>query len=280
MSSGASPPITGAAADVYRRVFELAPVASALVRPDGRILHANLALVSLAGYPEQELLALPLDELVPPGEDEQVRDDLETVRCERRLIRPGAEPLWVAVYISTIADGRDAPLQIVQIENIADRKRTERKLRRLADHDALTWLLNRRAFIEGLHVELTRMRSVGEAGALFVLDLDNFKQVNDTAGHPAGDSVLQTTADVLRRRLRSTDVIGRLGGDEFAALVLAVSPEQAQDIADDLTAMLWELAVEASIGVALIEPGADESEAELLAKADRAMYATKSARRR
>ena len=82
----------------------------------------------------------------------------------------------------------------------------------------------------GLCRELRRMDRNGEYGALVLLDLDNFKTVNDTAGHLAGDQVLGATADVLRGRLRATDVIGRLGGDEFAALVLDVTTRQASEI--------------------------------------------------
>ena len=151
---------------------------------------------------------------------------------------------------------------MLQIEDIGDRKQTERELRRLADHDSLTGLLNRRGFMEGLRRELRRMERKDEYGALLLLDLDNFKLVNDTAGHLAGDQVLRTTAEVLRRRLRATDVIGRLGGDEFAALVLNVTPRQASEIAAETTETLRALTVTAgdqtievaaSIGVVAID---------------------------
>ena len=134
---------------------------------------------------------------------------------------------------------------MLQVEDIGDRKQTERELRRLADHDSLTGLLNRRGFMDGLRRELRRMERKGEYGALLLLDLDNFKLVNDTAGHLAGDQVLRTTADVLRRRLRATDVIGRLGGDEFAALVLNVTPRQASEIAAETTETLRAMTVTA-----------------------------------
>src|SRR5581483_9052415 len=118
---------------------------------------------------------------------------------------------------------------VVQVEDISERKRAERELRRLADQDALTGLLNRRGFLDGVQRELRRMQRAEERGALLSLDLDNFKQVNDSAGHAAGDRVLRATADVLRQRLRATDVVGRLGGDEFAALLLDVDEPQARE---------------------------------------------------
>jgi diguanylate cyclase (GGDEF)-like protein len=112
--------------------------------------------------------------------------------------------------------------------------------------------------------------------------------VNDTAGHLAGDQVLRTTAEVLRRRLRATDVIGRLGGDEFAALVLNVTPRQANEIAAETAETLRAMTVtagdvtidvDASIGVIAIDELHNVSEEELLAAADRAMYRVKSNRR-
>jgi diguanylate cyclase (GGDEF)-like protein len=177
---------------------------------------------------------------------------------------------------------------VVQVEDIGDRKQTERELRRLADHDSLTGLLNRRGFMEGMRRELRRMERKGEYGALLLLDLDNFKIVNDTAGHLAGDQVLRSTADVLRRRLRATDVIGRLGGDEFAVLILNVTPRQAKEIAAEITETLRSMkvtagdvviGVAASIGVVPIDELHDENEEDLLAAADRAMYRVKSLRR-
>src|SRR5262249_39255595 len=111
------------------------------------------------------------------------------------------------------------------------------------------------------------------------LDLDNFKAVNDTAGHPAGDTMLRETADVLRRRLRSTDLIGRLGGDEVALLLLEVTAPPAHHNSPHITQMLAPRKIGASIGIAAFDAQTSEDEEELLARADRAMYATKSTRR-
>ena len=265
--------------DLFRRAFVESPVAAALVAPDGRFVEVNRGLTSLLGYPEYELLELTFADLTPPGENAIRLDELARTQQERCILRADGEPVWVAITAGTIEDSDGRPrLFVAQMENIADRKRSERKLRRLADHDALTWLLNRRCFLEGFDAELQRLRSSGEAGALLLLDLDNFKHVNDTAGHPAGDAVLRSTADVLRRRLRSTDVIGRLGGDEFAAVLLNVTPAQADEIARELTSMLHDLEIEASIGVVGFDADSTEDEDELLAKADTPMYAVKSAR--
>ena len=267
--------------DVFRAAFREGPVAAALAAPDGRFVEVNRGLHWLLGYSEEELLSLTFADLTPPGEEPVQVDQLQREQQERCILRADGDPVWVAISAGTITDDAGVVrFYMVQMENIADRKRSERKLRRLADHDALTWLLNRRCFLEGLNSELLRQRSTGSAGALLLLDLDHFKEINDSAGHAAGDDVLCATADVLRRRLRSTDVIGRLGGDEFAAVLLEVTPAQAHDIADDLTEMLAEAKIEASIGVVTFDAASAEDEEELLARADRAMYAIKSQRQR
>ena len=273
----------------FRVAFENAPIGMALVTPDGSWLHVNAALCRLLGYSKDELMKLSLVDLTVPGDATIEVDEHDEPRHERRCLRADGTPLWVAVSTTLVRRDDSAPLYYVfQIEDIGDRKQTERELRRLADHDALTGLLNRRGFMDGLRRELRRMERKDEYGALLLLDLDNFKLVNDTAGHLAGDQVLRTTAEVLRRRLRATDVIGRLGGDEFAALVLNVTPRQASEIAEETTETLRamtvtagdvRIAIAASIGVVAIDDLRGASEEELLAAADRAMYRVKSLRR-
>jgi diguanylate cyclase (GGDEF)-like protein/PAS domain S-box-containing protein len=273
----------------FTLAFEHAPIATGLLNADGDWLHVNSAFCELVGYPEAELLTLNLADLLIPGDGALSVDETGHSRGECRYRRADGIALWVSVS-SRVVRGHDGEtlFTIVQAEDIGDRKQTERELRQLADHDALTGLLNRRGFMDGLHRELRRMDRRGEYGALLVLDLDNFKLVNDTAGHMAGDQVLRTTAQVLRRRLRATDVVGRLGGDEFAALVLNVTAHQAREIAKETTDSLRALtvtagdqsiSVDASIGVVAIDGMRTETEDELLAAADRAMYRAKSQRR-
>jgi diguanylate cyclase (GGDEF)-like protein/PAS domain S-box-containing protein len=284
----AAPEVGDPVGDRFRLAFANAPAGLGLLKPDGSWLEVNRALCRLLGYPRDELLTIPLVELTVPGDAIVRVDEADEMRSETRYLRADGTVIWVAASTSLARDrGGEALFYVVQIEDIGDRKQTERELRQLADHDSLTGLLNRRGFMDGLRRELRRMERRGEYGALLLLDLDNFKTVNDTAGHPVGDQVLRTTADVLRRRLRATDVIGRLGGDEFAALVLNVTPRQAAEIADETTEALRALTVTAgdvrlevtaSIGVIAIDEMRDEDEEDLLAAADRAMYRAKSLR--
>ena len=160
-------------------------------------------------------------------------------------------------------------------------RRTQRELRHLAIHDPLTRVLNARAFSERLGRELDRNRRYVRPMALLYLDLDNFKEVNDTRGHQTGDAVLKLVADAITETLRQVDVVGRMGGDEFAILMPETDGVLAEAAAHRLSLSLARgfsgtPAVTGSIGVVSCsgtEAGADE----LLRQADRAMYEAKRA---
>jgi diguanylate cyclase (GGDEF)-like protein len=161
------------------------------------------------------------------------------------------------------------------------------ELRRQARHDSLTGLKNRRRFDEELGAELARSRRYGVPGAVLMLDLDHFKQVNDTLGHAAGDRVIAEVAEVLRERARETDVLARLGGDEFAIILPRCELMEAQAVAGELqTAIRERLEAEdgtpritVSIGIAPFGAGPPRSAESVLARADSAMYAAKGAGR-
>src|SRR2546429_2374635 len=118
---------------------------------------------------------------------------------------------------------------------LADGDRRHHELVRLAERDPLTGVANRRGFDRAL-AELQDRAATPGSGALILLDLDNFKQVNDRLGHQRGDEVLRDVARAIRRRFRDTDLVARLGGDEFAVLLRDVDPQRAQAVADDLRA--------------------------------------------
>jgi diguanylate cyclase (GGDEF)-like protein len=155
-----------------------------------------------------------------------------------------------------------------------------------ASQDPLTGLKNRRRFGEDLRTELARSRREDTVGAVLMLDLDNFKQVNDTLGHPAGDRVIAEIAGVLGKRMRATDVVARLGGDEFAVVLPRCDLDEAEEIADAIAssirlhALPGEAAppITASIGIATFGPRAKSYDA-VLSAADNAMYEAKRAGR-
>jgi diguanylate cyclase (GGDEF)-like protein len=188
-------------------------------------------------------------------------------------VRADGQILWTLANLTFVRDAHGRPLCWVgQFQDITE-------LRRLASRDPLPDALNRRAF----DAELARCAASGRAGALLVLDLDGFKDINDAHGHHAGDELLRVVAGAITRRLRRGDVLCRLGGDEFAVLLPRCEMEEAGRVGADLAALVAgqrflfdgvERGVTASIGLARVDAGT--TPAALLAAADRAMYSAKA----
>jgi diguanylate cyclase (GGDEF)-like protein len=156
------------------------------------------------------------------------------------------------------------------------------ELERQASQDALTGLSNRRRFEEDLAAAMARSRRDRSTGALLMLDLDRFKQVNDSQGHPAGDRVIREVAAVLRRRTRASDSLARLGGDEFAVILPRCSREEAVLAAEAIAREVRdhrsdeaEYPVTVSIGVAMFGNDPRTGVATVVSEADAAMYAAK-----
>ena len=287
----------------FRRSFEDSGVGMALAAvQDGRLsrlMEVNPALTSITGYSREQLSAAGPLSIVHPDDLPQLRSDLGAlldgslgvVRLELRLLSSSGDTVWTAITISLVRDGAGRALHaVLQAQDVSERKRFEGQLQYLADHDALTGLFNRRRFEEELKREIASARRYGTCGAVIVLDLDHFKLVNDTFGHATGDELITITGQVLRRRLRETDILGRLGGDEFAVLIPRADERHARRIAETLREEIRQdteaagasgtRRVTASLGVATFGGSSPELAAEeLLAEADIAMYDAKEAGR-
>ncbi len=211
-------------------------------------------------------------------------------------------PRTVLLSALPVRDAEGAVMQVVvTIRDITERKRSEELLQNtldalersrqelfeLASHDSLTGLLNRRRFEEEFKRQLAEQQRLGRGGALIWLDLDHFKDVNDTLGHHAGDELLTFVATVLRKQMRRYSVIARLGGDEFAVLIPAADEAEALGAATRLVEVLaaqdpvlaeHPTRVSASLGIALY-PDHGSTVRELLAAADIAMYHAKESGR-
>jgi diguanylate cyclase (GGDEF)-like protein/PAS domain S-box-containing protein len=278
--------------------FEDAPIGVALVSVEpataGRIFRVNRALCKLAGYSRQWLEQTDTATLVHP--DDAATDlaamerlnaaELDGFQLEQRLLHYEHHAVWVTINVSLVRDRDGAPLYCIrQMQDIDERKRYESELGHLVEHDPLTGLLNRRGFLRELTHEMAYSRRYGGRGAVLFLDLDNFKWVNDTLGHNAGDEVISEVARVLGERLRETDALARLGGDEFAVLLPQTNSREAQSLSASLVASVRDgcsvslaggRAVTLSIGINWFERPADSVTADdVLIDADSAMYAAK-----
>ncbi|MCW2978501.1 MAG: hypothetical protein JWO14_228 [Solirubrobacterales bacterium] len=165
------------------------------------------------------------------------------------------------------------------------REERMRVLQREADEDSLSGLRTRRRFEEEVRAAMARSGRDGTTGALLMLDLDRFKKVNDSYGHPAGDRLIQEVAGVLQKRTREGDILGRLGGDEFAIALPSCRPDEANVVAEAIVAAIREhesddgeiKPITCSVGVANFGIDQGMSYAMLLSEADTAMYAAKDA---
>ncbi|MCL6551988.1 MAG: EAL domain-containing protein, partial [Firmicutes bacterium] len=278
----------------YRRnrtLFERVPVGLYRSTPDGRLLEVNEALVRLLGYPDRTvLLATNAVQVYANPEDrvrwQQLVDREGILRdFEVQWRRYDGTVIWVRESARMVRDAAGRPAYYEgSAEDITARKRFEADALYLASHDALTGAFNRRRFQEELHRLIAHAERVGQTGALLLVDLDNFKDINDRLGYLAGDNLLRAIVRAVHHRLRGSDVFARLGGDEFALAVPGVGAGQVLAVADRVLGVVREQAslvqgrlarLTASCGVALF-PEHGVTVDEILAAADLSLYAAKA----
>jgi diguanylate cyclase (GGDEF)-like protein/PAS domain S-box-containing protein len=261
-----------------------------VVAPDGEIRIVNEAAQRMTGYSTAELTGMRVGSLLAtPGEAggdplAAARDTGETV------LRTRAGQTIPVSFVASTVESADAQFagDIYVARDITERKRAERRIRYLARYDALTKIPNRMQFQHLLQQVIARARRVGQGVALLYIDMDRFKEVNDTFGHASGDRVLEALTERLTRVLSSDAVLGRLAGDEFALFVdglsadAAVAGEQVSQLArtvlDAAGAAFHinqqEVFLTVSIGVAFCPRDADNV-IDLIRNADAAMYYSK-----
>lgn len=276
----------------YRLLAENATDLVMRVR-DGRVAWISTNALAILGLPAEHWLGRPILEMVPTEERQHYFEDQElmtqgrTVSRRVRLITADGSGHWFSLHAKTFidesgqADGISASLR-----NIDAEMAVEAELDYRARHDQLTGLLNRREALVRIEAITNRSdRRQGQTAVLFI-DVDKFKQVNDTFGHAAGDAVLQVLAERLRTTLREGDLTARLGGDELLVALQGIDDlAQAVAVAEKLRAVGSEpilhagsvIASSLSIGVAIARGG--ESIDGLIARADQAMYRAKQAGR-
>jgi diguanylate cyclase (GGDEF)-like protein len=257
-----------------------------IVRADGRIELANAAAEALFRLPPGTAAAANVQALLPSlatasgGGPEGV--GLASGRRELRAVRSDGSAFPAEVVTSRIAED-DEPLFVAVVHDITARKAQQHRLEHQALHDALTELPNRRLIMDRLERAVADAAVIGQPMALLLLDLDRFKEINDTLGHEVGDRLLCAVAKRLLAACSGSDIIGRLGGDEFAVILPApTGMDPAKAVAQRLGAALAQpfaldaisLDIAASIGIAVCPDHADDP-TRLLRCADVAMYAAK-----
>jgi len=262
-----------------------------LVDAAGVVRYQTPSVERVLGYGADELVGSPLDELVHEADLPQFRDLLSTATLragvtgptELRLVQKQQGYLFVEMSATNLLDNPDLAGMVFTIRDTNERKLLEERLAHLAFHDPLTGLANRALLADRMAHALAGVRRGGEPLALLLLDLDNFKNANDSLGHPAGDQVLVEVARRIGSCVRETDTAARLGGDEFAVLLEDMETEgRATEIAGRLSLLLREpfavsgkeLFLGASIGIA-VGRGSGASVGDLFRNADVAMYAAK-----
>ncbi|HEV7663626.1 MAG TPA: EAL domain-containing protein [Chloroflexota bacterium] len=276
----------------YRRLVESSPDGIA-IHSGGVVTYLNRAGAHLLGFSDpQAVVGRSLAEFVPPQDRDQATDAVARIRDsasdaqldEQTLVRADGRLIDVETFITPITMFGVAGVQVV-MRDVTERRRAERALQHQALHDSLTDLPNRRLLLQRTEEAITNALRDGSGIGFLLVDLDRFKEINDTFGHRAGDTLLQDVACRWQAVLGDDMTLARLGGDEFAVLLPnACDAETATLVALRLQRALesglhvdgHEVSIGASIGISLFPSHAPDPET-LLRKADVAMYAAKNA---
>jgi len=277
---------------LFERLFASSPDAIIVVDREGRIIEVNPQIESLFGYACSELLGSPVEILIPER-FRSIHTGHRTAYSNQPRMRPMGTGLElygrrkdgsefpVDIMLSPVATA-GGPLFLGVVRDITERKRLEQEMRQLALSDPLTALGNYRRLQVAFDTEANWSRRTGRPTALLLLDLDGLKKVNDTYGHVVGSRALCRLAAVLRAECRAVDTAARHGGDEFAVILPDTNAEGARNLALRLASRLAKddekppFSFSYGVGVYSRE---NETLDQLLAVADRALYAMKKSKR-
>ncbi len=259
------------------------------IDPDGLIVFANPEAARMTGLSIDAMCATRLDAVVTPESMRKIRrresaGEFPSGSFEIELVHTSGRTVPVEVNSSpmTSEDGTVIGVQWIA-RDVTERKRFEHELVHMANQDYLTGLANRRRFEEELRLQIERSMRSGHGGAVLWLDVDAFKDINDSMGHQAGDKVLLGLTEATSRVVRSDSLLARLGGDEFGVLLPEASPEEAETAARRVLDAVRRavcivndrrVSVTASMGIVYF-PAHGTSVEEVLARADLAMYYAK-----
>ncbi len=275
------------------QAVEQSAISVLITDTDGIIEYVNPKFIQMTGYDREEII----------GQNPRILKSGQTPSVEYQRLwgnivsgkdwqgefqnkKKNGERYWERTSISPIRNDKGEITHFLGVkEDITEQKKFETQLLYMAAHDPLTNLLNRRRFREELEYWTALSLRHNNSGALLFLDIDDFKHINDTLGHQVGDELLVCIADMLRDRLRDTDILGRLGGDEFAVILPHTNTEQALTISRQLGEIIGDynfvtkngrhINVTVSIGIVLF-PGQGSDADTLLSYSDLALHNAKA----
>ncbi len=280
-----------------RQIVDSLPVLIGARNKQGYYRFANQALANALGYTPEQMCTIHVRNLLKHSVDniEQVlnndarvidrREELDVV--EESFVGADGSQLFLQTHMIPL-DYYDEVVSLVLSVDVTERKNAQEKMQYMAHHDALTSLPNRLQLVERLEHEVRRAVRHGYFGAVLFIDLDKFKNINDSLGHPVGDSVLQEVAKRLKAAVREEDLVARLSGDEFIVVLTVLDQEldiaglKAGEISEKIRAVVsqpimheqMELRITCSVGV-VVYPDKNNVVHELLRYADTAMYHVK-----
>ena len=276
-------------------IIEHVPIAIVVKEPlTQKFILVNQAYEKFIGMSRNRLIGSTVYDLYPPQHADVIsRCDTEALQANQQIFTadlavdvPSKGSRILTTTRLVVRDNNERPQYLIAvIEDSTNRKQSESQISFLAHHDLLTGLCNRALFLKKIQEAGEHLRQRGEAFTIFMLDLDRFKDVNDSLGHHTGDELLKEAAYRLKSSLRDTDTLARLGGDEFA--IIQTSEDEQREAAIALAIRLIDnlnepfeidghrLSISTSIGIALApEEGTDSGE--LMKKADMALYRAKA----
>ena len=266
------------------RLFEELPDGVLVIDSDMRIVDMNEAAKSILEINQPEIGMKAVEALsIWPKLAKMIKPASKGFHIELPREKDD-KTMWYKINFMPLEDIGVAPFgQVLIFRDITDGKIFEEKLYNLTITDELTGLFNRRYFMQILDKELSRAKRYGQVFALIMIDLDNFKDINDSFGHNAGDLILKELSSILKTRLRQVDTAARLGGEEFGLIIPETELEDAYTLAESLREIIAgnpvvyeskEIAYTISLGVTTYRQGINEVE-ELLKAADKALYRAK-----
>lgn len=279
--------------ETFKAIMEQSPVSFMLTNTRGDIEYVNKKFLELTGYMEEEVIGKNPRILKSGYQSRQFYRNLwQTISSgcqwsgEIRNRKKNGDIMWGYTSLTPILDNEGNIIRYLGVqEDISSRKMMEEELKIQASTDMLTGVMNRRYFIENAEKRLSEMSSIHEIAVFLMIDIDRFKDINDSFGHIMGDKAIQIVARQCQKMIKEKDLFGRIGGEEFGALIFAKSQEEYRETADAIRYSVENINLEdegkekiplhISIGLTVYRPGEDTLES-LMHRSDIALYQAKN----